>query len=157
VVRRPLSSEALQARLEAELARCEAGGLANAVLSEVIDEDGVTVKMLSGRLHWNGLKQTPYSPPRTYRSRKKLVIVVYLQLPSESAPWVPGEARLLDGSGSVVGHMPVWIDAAQLEPGQTRAIAVEVERRSIDTDKVFSIEVREQGGVRGVLIERVEL
>ncbi len=155
VVRQPLSQEALQAHLEAALARCEAGGLAKVVLSGAVDEHGVTVGRITGRLHGNGLEQEPFSTPRAYRSGKLLVVAVQLRLPAGSSPWLPGEARLLDSTGSVVGRMPVWMDAAQLEPGQTRVIAVELDRRSVGTGKFFSLEVREKGGARGVLIERV--
>jgi uncharacterized protein (TIGR02268 family) len=157
VLRQPLSSEALQARMEAALARCEAGGLAKAVLSGAVDEDGVTVERLSGHFHWNGLEPAPAPPPRTYRSRKLLVIAVYLHLPSGSIPWTASEARLLNSQGSVVGRLPVWMDTAQLEPGRTGVITVEVERQSTDTSKLFSLEVREKGGARGVLIERMRL
>jgi uncharacterized protein (TIGR02268 family) len=157
VIRQVLSNEALRARLEATIAQCEAGGLARVVLSGAVDEQGITVERLSGRLHWNGLEQAPFSTPRAYRSWKLLLVVVHLYLPTGSAPWSPGEARLLDAAGAVVGRMPVWMDAAQLEPGQTRVIAVEVERSSADTGKFFSLEVREKEGERGVLIRRVGL
>ena len=157
VVRQPLSSEALQARLEAALARCEAGGLAKAVLSGAVDEYGVTVKRIAGGFHGNGLEPVPGFLPRAYRSRKLLVIVVRLHLPSGSASWAAAEARLLDAAGSEVRRMPVWMDAAQLEPGQTGVIAVELERHSEGLGRFFSLEVREKGGSRGVLIERVEL
>lgn len=157
VVRQPLSAEALQARLEGVLARCEAGGLAKAVLSGAVDEEGVAVERIAGRIHWNGVKAAPAPVPRAYRSRKLLVIAVHLHLPSGSLPWTAGEARLLDAAGSVVGRLPVWMDAARLEAGQTGVIAVEVERRPEDFGKSFSLEVREKDGARGVLIERMRL
>jgi uncharacterized protein (TIGR02268 family) len=157
VLRQPLSSEALQARLEAALARCEAGGLAKAVLAGAVDEEGVTVERLAGGFHWNGLERVSLHPPRAYRSRKRIVIAVRLHLPAESVPWMPDEARLLDAAGSVVRRMPVWMDTDQLAPGQTGVISVELERHPEGLGKVFSLEVREKGGARGVLIERVEL
>jgi uncharacterized protein (TIGR02268 family) len=157
VARQSLSSEALQARLEAELARCEAGGLARVVLSGAVDEDGVTVERIAGVFHGNGLEPVPGFLPRAYRSRERLVIVVRLHLPSGGATWSADEARLLDAAGSEVRRMPVWMDVAQLEPGQTGVIAVELERHLEGLGEFFSLEVREKSGARGVLIKKVEL
>jgi uncharacterized protein (TIGR02268 family) len=156
VVRRPLSNEALQARLEAVLARCETGGLAKVVLSGALDRDGVTVTQLTGVFIWNGLAGVPSFQPTAYRSWKLFVATVPLQLPTGEPTWVPGEARLLDAMGRMVRRMSVWMDVARLEPGESGVIAVEVERRSSDAGKRFSLEVRERGGGRGVLIQEVE-
>lgn len=157
VVRQPLSSEALQARLEAALARCEASGLSRAVLSGTVDEQGVTVERLTANVHWNGLEGAPLSTQRAYRSSKQLVVVIRLRLPLGTPAWVPGEARLLSARHVVVRRMPVWMDGGQLEPGQSGVLTVEVDRHAEDVGQFFSLEVREKDGERGVLIERVRL
>jgi uncharacterized protein (TIGR02268 family) len=156
VARQPLSNKELQAQLEATLARCGAGGLTAVLLSGAVDEHGVTVERFLGGIHWNGVEEAPRFAPRIYRSSKLVVAVVHIRLPSGGPPWIPGEARLLDAKGSVVSSMPIRMDAERLEPGQVRVIAVEVERRREDLGERFSLEVREKGGERGVLIERVE-
>jgi uncharacterized protein (TIGR02268 family) len=157
VVRRPLSSEALQARLEAVLARCEAGGLAKAVLAGAVDKEGVTHGLLKGTHLWNGLVEVPNLAPHVYRSWKLLVAVAPVQLPAGEVVWIPGEARLLDTEGATVRAMPAWMDVARLEPGGTAVIAVELERHPQDAGKTFFLEVREKGGGRGVLLKGVEL
>jgi uncharacterized protein (TIGR02268 family) len=122
VVRQVLSKEALQARLEATLARCKAGGLAGVVLSGAVDEHGFTVERLSGRLHWNGLEGEPGSTQRAYRSWKVLVVVVHIRLPPGSPPWTPGEARLLDAGARWWGACPCgWTrrSSSQDRPGSS--------------------------------------
>jgi len=157
VIRQPLSSEALQARLEAALARCEASGLTRAVLSGAVDEQGVTVERLTANVHWNGLEGAPLSTQRAYRSSKQLVVVIRLRLPLGNPAWAPGEARLLSARHVIVRRVPVWMDVGPLEPGQTGVLVVEVDRHSEDVGQFFSLEVREKDGERGVLIERVRL
>lgn len=157
VVRQALSSEALQARLEAALARCEAGALAKVVLSGAVDKQGVTMELLDRPHHWNGLRKVPLQASKAYRSWKLFVAVIPLHLPAGGTPWVPGEARLLDAGGQVVRRMPVWMDMARFEPGQSGVLAVEVERLSEELGKTFSLEVREREGERGVLIQQVRL
>ncbi|MDY7231407.1 DUF2381 family protein [Hyalangium rubrum] len=157
VVRQPLSSEALQARLEAALARCEAGGLAKVVLSGAVDDQGVTVELLEGRCHWRGLQGIPLQSPMVYRSWKSFVVIIPLHLPAGGTPWTPGEARLLDAEGRVVQRMPVWLDVVRLTPGGTGSLAVEMDLRPEDAGRFFVLEVREKDGERGVVIERVRL
>jgi uncharacterized protein (TIGR02268 family) len=157
VVRRPLSNQALQSRLEAVLARCEAGGLAKLVLSGALGDTGVTAGMLTARIRLSGLEQGPSFKPRAYRSWKSFVATLLLLVPAGSLPWAPGEAWLLDAAGQRVRRISVWMDMSRLEPGQSAVIAVEVELHLEDVGKRFSLEVRERDGERGVLIEKVEL
>lgn len=157
VVRRPLSNEALQARMQAVLARCEAGGLAQAVLSGAVGKDGVTVEQLEGRGRWKGVKDVSWLRSKAYRSWKRLVATMLLHLPAGDPPWIPGEALLLDATGKVVQRSPVWLDAGRLNAGESGVIAVEFERHPEGKGHRFSLEVREKDGERGVVIEGVEL
>jgi uncharacterized protein (TIGR02268 family) len=146
VIRQPRSVPALEARLEEVLARCEAGSFVKLALSGEL-QGGVTWQRLdtpSSRSEVEVIHQD------LYRTRARTVVVATLQLPSDARPWLPGAARLLDAAGREMRRLPVWMDGTRLQPGEVRALAVELERPARDTDPLWNLELCEKDGERGV-------
>ena len=52
-------------------------------------------------------------------------------------------------AGREVRRLPVWMDGTRLQPGEERALAVELERPAQGTDP-HRVELRERDGERGV-------
>ncbi len=146
VFRRPRSVQALEAELEAVLARCEAGGFVKLALSGEL-RGGVTWEQLELAHVSSGVNVVGQE---VHRSRAHAVVTLELKLPSGARPWTPGEAWLRDAAGHVVRRLPVWMDGARLQPGEGRSLAVELERPSKETDQRWSLEFRERDGERGV-------
>jgi uncharacterized protein (TIGR02268 family) len=146
VFRRPRSVQALEAQLEAVLARCEAGNFVKLALSGE----------LRGGVTWESLELAQTSSGVTvveqevYRSRAHAVVTLKLKLSPGALPWTPGEAWLRDAAGRVVRRLPIWMDGARLQPGEAHSLAVELERPSKETDQRWSLELREKDGERGV-------
>ncbi|WP_375767665.1 DUF2381 family protein [Archangium gephyra] len=146
VLRQPRSVPALEARLEEVLARCEAGSLVKLALSGEL-QGGVTWQRLKVPPVWD---EVQVIEQHVYHARARIVVVARLQLPSETRPWFPGEARLRDAAGREVRRLPVWMDGTRLQPGEVRALAVELERPASDTDPPWDLELRDRDGGRAV-------
>jgi uncharacterized protein (TIGR02268 family) len=146
VIRRPRSVRALESELEAVLARCEAGNFVKLALSGTL-QGGVTWERLEVAHSWSEVKLVRQE---LYRTRTHAVVAVELELPPTARPWTPGEARLRDATGRELQQLPVWMDGARLQPGETRALAVELERPSEKTDQRWRLDLRERDGERGV-------
>ena len=146
VFRRPRSVQALEAELEAVLARCEAGGFVKLALSGEL-RGGVTWEQLELAHVSSGVNVVGQE---VHRSRTHAVVTLELELPPGARPWTPGEAWMRDTAGHVVRRLPVWMDGTRLQPGEGRSLAVELERPSKETDQRWSLEFRERDGERGV-------
>jgi uncharacterized protein (TIGR02268 family) len=146
VFRRPRSVQALEAELEAVLARCEAGGFVKLALSGQL-RGGVTWDSLELATASSGMKVVRQE---VHRSLAHAVVTLELRLDPGARPWTPGEAWLRDAAGHVVRRLPIWMDGARLQPGEGRCLAVELERPSNETDQRWSLEFRERDGERGV-------
>lgn len=144
VIRRPRSVPALESELEAVLARCEAGNLVKLALSgELLD--GVTRERLPSA---SSSSEVNVRGQDVYRTRSHAVVAVQIQLPLGARLWVPGEAWLRDAAGQVLRRLPVWMDGTRLQPGETRSLAVELERPSGPAEPRWSLELRERDGER---------
>ncbi|WPB79048.1 DUF2381 family protein [Archangium violaceum] len=148
VTRHPRSVPALEARLEEVLARCEAGSFVKLALSGEL-QDGVTRQQLKVPPVWSDVR---VAEQEVYHARAHIVVVAQLHLPPEARPWFPGEARLRDATGHEVRRLPVWMDGTRLRPGEVRALAVELERPSKNTDALWDLELRDQDGGRAVAL-----
>jgi len=145
VIRQPRSVAALESRLEEVLARCEAGSFVKLALSGELLM-GVTWQHLEAASSRSEVRLVEQD---VYRTRARAVVVATLRLSQEARPWIPGEGRLLDAAGREVRRLPVWMDGTRLQPGEVRALAVELERPAQDTDPYW-VELRERDGERGV-------
>lgn len=145
IIRQPRSVAALESRLEEVLARCEAGSFVKLALSGELLM-GVTRQRMDIP---TSLSEVRLVEQEVYRTHARTVVVATLQLSSEARPWLPGEARLLDAAGREMRRLPVWMDGTRLQPGEERALAVELERPAQDTDP-HRMELRERDGERGV-------
>ncbi|MFY0528904.1 DUF2381 family protein [Archangium gephyra] len=147
VIRQPRSVAALESRLEEVLARCEAGSFVKLALSGEL-RMGVTWQHLEAAA--SSRSEVRLAEQDVYRTRARTVVVATLRLSPEARPWLPGEARLLDAAGREVRRLPVWMDGTRLQPGEVRALAVELERPAEHTDPLWNLELRERDGERGV-------
>ena len=146
ITRHPRSVPALEARLEEVLARCEAGSFVKLALSGEL-QGGVTRQRLNAPPVWGDMRVTEQE---VYHARARIVVVAQLHLLEEARPWFPGEARLRDAAGHEVRRLPVWMDGTRLQPGERRALAVEMERPVRDTGSHWELELRDRDGGRTV-------
>ncbi|MFE8602221.1 DUF2381 family protein [Archangium violaceum] len=128
-------------------AREEPGLFARLVLSGQLRRGGITVAW------WKGPRaSTPedliFIDERTlYLAETLAVVAMTLKMsPAATAPWVPGEAWLLDAHGGVVGRFPVWMEGTQLGPGERRTVVFEVERVPGAPPQTLRLELRERNG-----------
>jgi uncharacterized protein (TIGR02268 family) len=144
VIRRPRSVPALESELEAVLARCEAGNLVKLALSgELLG--GVTHERLPSARSSSEVKVFVQD---VYRTRTHVVVTVESNLSPGARPWTPGEAWLRDAAGQVLRRLPVWMDGTQLQPGEVRSLAVELERPLGPAEPRWSLELCERDGER---------
>ncbi|MFL5354482.1 DUF2381 family protein [Archangium sp.] len=144
VIRRPRSVPALESELEAVLARCEAGNLAKLALSGEL-RGGVTLERLPSA---DSSSEVKVLEQNIYRTLAHAVVAVELELAPGARPWTPGEAWLRDAAGQVLRRLPVWMDGTRLQPGESRSLAVELERPSAPAEPRWRVELRERDGER---------
>ncbi|HZI09483.1 MAG TPA: DUF2381 family protein [Myxococcus sp.] len=173
VLRQPATAEQLQAQLVTLRERCEAleerlaasrrpvlsRGLAGALLSGAIEEDGVKGIAVKGGPANNGLWAWDLS---AYRSGRWRAFLMELENPPGAAPWGPGVARLtrLDAEGRPVGAVleaPVLLRDARLAPGQRARAVAQWELPEDAEAAVYALEVVKAAGRRGIRWPRVEL
>jgi uncharacterized protein (TIGR02268 family) len=173
VLRQPATAEQLQAQLVTLRVRCEAleerlaasrrlvpsRGLAGALLSGAIEDDGVKAIGVEAMPAANGLQARQLS---AYRSGPWRAFRMELENPPGAAPWGPGVARLtrLDAEGRPVGAVleaPVLLRDARLAPGQRARAVAQWELPEDAEAAVYALEVVEAAGRRGVRWPRVEL
>jgi uncharacterized protein (TIGR02268 family) len=174
VVRKPASAEELAAELTELRARCavtEAGlgalrkqcalsGLAGAILSGVVGDEGVSAQRLTPTPLWEGIIFVP--PAYFFRAHGWAAVALYLDNPPDAAPWEPGVARLRrwGKSGQPEGDardVPVHLVEGRLEPGERARVVVEWLLEAGAPQEDYSLEVLDRTGRRGVRWERLGL
>jgi len=151
VVRVQLSVETLAA----ELARCEAGGPANLVLSGRLDFAGVQarrIKIIERVQAGMRLKEATGYRASTWA----LVALLVHNLPGQQ-PWTVGEARLSRANGTRVKVVSLLMDKPRLAPGETGLVVAETESPFWTASEALRVELREKGGGRNLVIDAVEL
>jgi uncharacterized protein (TIGR02268 family) len=149
---------ALQAQPEDTRAPYEPGLFAKLVLSGRLGRSGVTLRRLLDTGEIAKGDEVSVEARIIHRAEALAVVTVELTLSAAATtPWVPGEAWLLDAQGRVVDRLPVWMDGAQLGPGELRTVAVEVELAPGAAPRVLRLELREKDGGRTVRAGELEL
>lgn len=176
VLRQPAPAEELEARLVALRNHCEAlearlaaarrpalpRGLADAILSGAIEEEGVRRSKVEIGATSPTTKGLLALRLVSYRSRQWLALGMKLENPVGSSPWVPGLARLtrLDAEGRPSGGVleaPVRMRAARLAPGQGAQAVVQWQWSADSEVATYALEVLDATGRRGVRWPTVEL
>jgi uncharacterized protein (TIGR02268 family) len=141
--------------LAAELARCEAAGPANLVLSGRLGVAGVQarrIKIIEDVQAGMWLKEATGYRAGTWA----LVALLVHNLPGQQ-PWTVGEARLSRANGTRVKVVSLLMDKPRLAPGETGLVVAETESPSWTASEALRVELREKGGGRNLVIDAAEL
>lgn len=153
VVRYPSTPEVQV--LEAALARCEAEGPSNLVLSGRLDVEGVLAG--SARLGESVQAGMELLEGAGYRAGTWALVAVRVRNLPGQQPWAAGELLLTRADGSLVKVLSLRMDRSPIAPGDTGLVVAETERPSWTSGEVFRVELREKGGGRHLVIGTVEL
>jgi uncharacterized protein (TIGR02268 family) len=130
--------------------RRSVGPFSRMVFSGVMGESGVTPSAFQGMLAGNGLVA---KSPRVYRAERGRAIVFHVHNPAGARPWLATEAVQLSLTGerrAGDGRWTVTMDGP-IEPGGTGRVVVESVGQGAHAPVL--LEVREEGGSRGVRVE----
>ncbi|HYO64929.1 MAG TPA: DUF2381 family protein [Archangium sp.] len=153
-----IPTETPPVRSEDARAHEEPGLFARLVLSGQLRRADVTVRWWKDPRAPTPGAQLVVEEKTLYLSMKLAVVAMTLELsPLATRPWVPGEAWLLDARGGVVGRFPVWMEGSQLDPGERRTVAFEVERVPGAKPRELRLELRERNDGPTVQAGEVEL
>ncbi len=153
VVRRPSTVEVQV--LEEALARCEAEGPSNLVLSGRLDGEGVLA--WSAKLGARVQAGMEVLEGTGYRAGSWALVAVRVHNLPGQQPWTAGEVRLTRADGTEVKVRSLRMDRSRLSPGDTGLVVAETEKPSWPADEVFRVELREKGGERHLVVGTVKL
>lgn len=153
VVRRPSAPEVQE--LEVALARCEAEGPSNLVLSGRLDMAGVRAR--SARLGKRVQAGMELLEGAGYRAGTWALVAVRVHNLPGQQPWAAGELRLTRADGTLVKVLSLRMDRSPIAPGDTGLVVAETETPSWTADEVFRVELREKGGGRHLVVGTVKL
>jgi uncharacterized protein (TIGR02268 family) len=153
VVRRPSTPEVQV--LEEALARCEAEGPSNLVMSGRLGVEGVRAR--SAELGARAQAGMEVLEGAGYRAGTWALVAVRVHNLPGQQPWTPGEVRLTRADGTEVKVLSLRMDRSRLSPDDTGLVVAETEKPSWPADEVFRVELREKGGGRHLVVGTVKL
>ncbi|MFY0525132.1 DUF2381 family protein [Archangium gephyra] len=128
----------------------QVGPFSRMVFSGVMGEAGVTPSMFRGSLVGTGVV---VKSPRVYRAERGRAIIFHVHNLAGARPWLATEAVQLPLTGEGREGNGRWTVAMErpIEPGGSGWVVVESAGQGADAPVV--LEVREEGGSRGVRVE----
>lgn len=128
----------------------QVGPFSRMVFSGVMGESGVTPSAFQGRLASTGVAAIG---PKEYRAERGRAIVFHVHNPAGARPWLATEAVQLPPTGEGREGDGRWTVAMDrpIEPGGSGWVVVESAGEGFAAPVV--LEVREEGGSRGVRVE----
>ncbi|HZH16460.1 MAG TPA: DUF2381 family protein [Archangium sp.] len=128
----------------------QVGPFSQMVFSGVMGESGVTPRVFPGTAIGNGVFATN---PREYRAERGRALVFHVYNPVGARPWLAADVVQLPLAGARREGGALWMVsmAGPIEPGGSGRLVVESAEAGAGAP--VRLEVREEGGSRGVRVE----
>ncbi|MFE8595984.1 DUF2381 family protein [Archangium violaceum] len=136
--------------LEAASPRREGSPFSRMVFSGVMGESGVTASVFAGKAIGSGVLA---KPPREYRAERGRAIVFHVHNPAGARPWLAAEVVQLSSTGERREGAGSWTVSMEgpIAPGDSGRVVLESAGDGANAPVL--LEVREEGGIRGVRVE----